>query len=111
MDSQRDLRELGAHSDERREPHPEYGSGTAYNDSSGNAGDVSGTDCGCKRCSERLKRCYFSFAGCVLLEHLAEGVLHGITELAELKEPGADGEDQSYAYQKAEHHGTPCDVV
>ena len=111
VDRQRNFRELGAHSYKRGDPHPEDCAGTAYYDSSGDAGDVAGTD----RCSqsggESLERCNFALAGLLLLEHLSYGVLHGVAELAELQELGAYAEDQAYAYQQTEHDGTPCDVV
>ena len=90
VDRQRNFRELGAHSDESGDPHPEDCAGTADHDGAGDAGDVAGTDRCSKRCGERLERRDFALAGLLLLEHLSDGVLHGIAELAELQELSAD---------------------
>ena len=111
FDGESDLGKLGAHTDQCGKPHPENGARSADYDCAGDAGDVSCSD-GSRQCGgEGLQRRYFTLAGSLLCEHLAEGVLHGMTEFAELQEAGADAENNADAYQQAQHYRAPCNVV
>ena len=85
--------------------------GAANDNGAGDACDIAGADRGGQRGGERLQRCDLALACLLLLEDLAEGVAHGIAELTELQEAGADGEDDAYADQKTEHDRAPRDVI
>ena len=61
--------------------------------------------------TSKPRPCNLTLAGLLLFENLADGVLHGVAELAELQEAGADAENQTDTDQQAENDRTPGNVV
>ena len=97
---------LGGHAQQGRYPHPENGAGTAQRDGGSDTGDIAGTHCSGQSGGQRLERRDFTFLGLMLMEHFADGVLHGIPELAEL-EPLAPHRHQDTHANEQDEHGCP----
>ncbi len=111
LNGKRNLGEFRAHAEQGGKPHPEDGTRTADHDSAGDAGDIAGADSSCQSGGESLKRRNLAFTGFLFCEDFAEGILHGVTELAELQKPRTDTENNADAHQQAEHDRTPCNII
>ena len=58
-----------------------------------------------------LERSHLACTRLLLLEDLANGILHGVAELAELQESGAYTEVNTGAHQQDQHPGTPGNTI
>jgi hypothetical protein len=102
---------LCAHSENSGEPHPEYSTRAACEDSACNTGDITGTYSGRQRCGYSLERSYLTFSSILLLENLTKCVLHGESKPCELDESHADTKIDTAANQKNEHYRSPDETV
>ena len=102
---------LGRHAEQSRDPHPEDSAGAACRDGAGDACDVSCADRRRKSGGHGLERCHFTVSGLLLLEDLAEGVLHRVSEAGELDEAHADAQENAGSHKQDQHPGTPRDSV
>ena len=76
----------------------------------GNAGNVAGTDGGCQCGADRLEGGNCALSGIAFFQNAADGVLHGIAELANLNEPGPQSQIKTYT-DNADHGGYAPDEV
>ena len=97
------LEELGAHTQQGGDPHPEHGAGAADGNGAGYARNVARAHSGGKGGAHRLERGDGTVAGLFLLEHPADGAAQGIGELADLQKARAEAQVQSHADDA--HHG------
>ena len=102
---------FGGHAEESGDPHPEDCAGAACGDGAGDAGDVAGTDGCSKGCGYRLERGDLTVSCILLLEHLSQGVFHGIAKTGKLDEAHAGAEENAGADKQDQHPGTPRDSV
>lgn len=100
---QRYFGKLGAHAQNGGDPHPEHSTGAADGDGTCHTGDVARAHRGGQCRADRLERRQRAFCGFFFLEQFAQRILHGIAELAQGQEAGADGQIQAHA--KDAHHG------
>ncbi len=103
MHGQRHLGKLGAHTQQRRAPHPEHGTRAADGDSARHTGNVAGAHRARQRGAHRLKRGHGTVRGVPLAEHSAHGGADGVREFADLQKARADTEQQPHANDA--HHG------
>ena len=87
---QGDLSIFGTHAKQCRNPHPEYGSGTADCDSACYTGNIASTDRGCKCCTHCLERRDSTVRCVAFAENTSKGCFDCVGEFADLKKIGAD---------------------
>ena len=87
---QSNLSIFGTHAKQCRNPHPEYGSGTANCDSTCYTGNIASTDRGCKCCTHCLKGVIAPSDASRLRENTSKGCFDCVGEFANLKKIGAD---------------------
>lgn len=98
-----DLDELGGHTEQAAEDHPEGGSGAADRDGDGDTGDVAEADGSGNGGGQRLE--VVDFAGRRLLVVLATHHVDGEPELAYLHEPEPAGEDETGDHEPGDDEG------
>ena len=111
LHGQGNLGVLGTHTDEGSDPQPEDGAGAAQGDGGGDTGDVAGAHGACQGGGHGLEGGHLTLAGCGFVEDLADGVLHGVAELAELHATGAQGHQDARAHQQDQHGNAPYESV
>ena len=87
---QGDLSIFGTHAKQCRNPHPEYGSGTADRDSACYTGNIASTNRGCKCCTHCLERRDSTVRCVAFAENTSKGCFDCVGEFADLKKIGAD---------------------
>ena len=97
MHGQSYLGKLCTHTQNRRNPHPEYGARASDGDGSGHSGDIAGADRGGQSGADRLKRRHGTVGRVALAEHPAQGNPDRIGELADLQKIGADTQIEAHA--------------
>ena len=111
VDSQGHFGELGAHAKQSRDPHPEYGTGTANGDGTGHTGDVTGTDGGCQSGADCLEGGDGTLSSLIFFQNTADGVFHGITELTDLDKTGTQGDVKTHTDDAGHGRHAPDEVV
>ena len=76
MYSERDLRKFGAHTQQRRAPHPEHCARPADGDSARNARNVARAHRACQRRADGLERRHRTVRGILFAEHTPDGAHH-----------------------------------
>ena len=102
---------LGTHTDEGSDPQPEDGARAAQGDSGGDTSNVAGAHGAGQGGGHGLEGGHLTLAGCGFVEDLADGVLHGVAELAELHATGAQGHQDARAHQQDQHGNAPYESV
>ena len=102
---------FGGHAQQSRDPQPEDGTRTTQCDGRRDTGDITGTYCGSQSSRQRLEGRDFTLLGFVLMEHFADGVLHGIAELPELEAPEHHRQDNAGTHQQHQGRYTPNDTI
>ena len=108
---QRDLHQLGAHAQQRGDPHPEHCAGAADGDCARHARDVAGAHGGGKCGAHRLEGGDGALGGLAALEDAADGLAHGRAEPANLDAAGAQREVQAHADDQDHGGYAPDEVV
>ena len=90
MYRQSNLSIFGTHAKQCRNPHPEYGSGTANCNSACYTGNIASTNRGCKCCTHCLERSDSTVRCVTFAENTSKGCFDCIGEFADLKKIGAD---------------------
>ena len=111
VDSQGHFGELGAHAEQSGDPHPEHGTGTADGDGAGHTGDVAGTHGGRQSGADCLEGGDGTVGGIILFQNAADGIFHGIAELADLDKPGPQSQIQAHADDADDGRQAPDEVV
>ena len=116
VDTQEILREVGHHTEEGGDPHPEHGTGAARDDGGGYARDVTRTDGGGQGGAEGLELGNGLAVGllggvAVLLEHAGDGVLPPVTHVNDLEHLGAHGQKDTRTDEQDEAGKTPDRAV
>ena len=89
MNGKRYLGEFRAHSKDCGDPHPEYSTGTANRDRTGNTGDISGTDRSGEGGTDSLERSHGTVGSLFLFENSSERSFQCIREFANLDKSGS----------------------
>ena len=105
MHCQRDLRELGCHAAQRRDPHPEDRAGAAHRDGVGHAHDVAVAHAGGQRRCQGLIGSNLSDAVVRLLAHIQDHFAKSGPKAGKLHALEPDGEIQADAEEYRQHDG------
>ena len=103
MYSERDLRKFGAHTQQRRAPHPEHCARPADGDSARNARNVARAHRARQRRADGLERRHRTVRGILFAEHTPDGGFDRIREFADLQKARPHTEQQPHADDA--HHG------
>ena len=97
VDGQGHFRELGAHTQQRRDPHPEYRAGTTEGNGTSDTCNITRTNSSGEGGADSLEGGNGAISGFLLLKHTTNGAAHGIAEFADLQKTGADAQVQANA--------------
>ena len=111
LNGEHDLRVLYDHAKQRGDPQPKHSAVAAEGDGLRGTDYIAGADSGGKSGGHGLKRRDGAFSGFRLFEHLADGVFHGVSEVAELHCLGADGQQYAADHDAGQEHIQPREVV
>ena len=116
VDAQKVFREVGHHTEEGGDPHPEHGTGATRHDGGGHARDVARTDGGGQGGAEGLELGNGFTVGllggvAVFLENTGDGVLPPVADVADLEHLGAHGQKDTRTDEQDESGQTPDRAV
>ena len=111
MYGERDLRKFGAHTQQRRAPHPEHCARPADGDSARNARNVARAHRACQRRADGLERRHCTVRGILFAEHTPDGSFDRIREFADLQKARPHTEQQPHADDAHHRRDAPHKVV
>ncbi len=116
VDAEQVFREVGHHSEEGGEPHPENRAGATRYDRGGNARDISRADRGGKGGAKRMELRDALFVGllgafAVLFKDTGDGLLPPMPDVPHLKDLGEHGQQNAGTDEKDEAGKTPYRAV
>ena len=111
MYSERDLRKFGAHTQQRRAPHPEHCARPADGDSARNARNVARAHRARQRRADGLERRHRTVRGILFAEHTPDGGFDCIREFADLQKTRPHTEQQPHADDAHHRRDAPHKVV
>ena len=88
-DSQCNLRKFRTHAEQGRNPHPEHRTRSADRDSTGDTGNITGTDRSGQRRTDRLERSNCTVGRILFPEHSSDRRADCIREFSNLEKTGA----------------------
>ena len=117
VDTKHVFGEIGHHTENRHNPHPEDGAGAAGHNGRGDTRDVTGADGRCQRRTQALELTdgTILFAGMghnmLIPENGSNGVGKPVFDVAQLKSPGKQRHQYARAHQQHQHGNAPYKIV